>query len=773
MWAAVQAVPALVLFAHAALVGTVRSSADGRPLRDAVVEIPTAGRSASSDADGAYEIRDLEPGRYDVLVSRTGYLARRLVVVVPSDESLRVDIDLEPVPRALAPMRVVANPFDRTRRQSGDSPFAELGISSVAASRTRSEGSWLGQPDPFAALADAPGVVFDLERSAGLHVHGGESDQNLVLLDDAPVLAPYHFGTAVGTLNPDALSGIALHAGVPSAAWGDALSSVVTARTLTPGTARVNARGGLSPASVDLTLDGPLTRRLGFLLSVRHESTALFTKPQTDAQVIGANGDLLGKVTLDTKGRVEFLFLRSDNALGFQAEDPSDAASAAGGEQTSAGSSDAAPGSLASHRFDWRGSTWSARWDGHPTGSSAASLQVWRADLQTTIDWHAAGRPLAVSSARYGSGLKIRLSHSLPLGSLAAGVDAERDRVRYGVRDPGSAGAAALVSDSALGRVAGFVEHRFDTGRLAVSTGFRAALGTLGAADLEPRLAVRYRLHDGMALGAGFSRSYQPVQTLRNAASLASALFAADLPVISGEGRRRARADQVVVELTSRPGSRTEVTLDGYWRWLHGLVLVEPVTALPFADQRYDVGSGEAGGMSLSFQHRTARAAFAATYTLGFSSRGAARYEYHVGFDPRHALVTSLALNATPNTLVRLAAVARSRTTTSIVRGPFDWESCDPLGIGCEAAGSPQRTVGPLDGTAVPAFVRLDAGIRHTWSFRMGTRERQLTAYASYANLLGRHNVWAYTSAAGATDPLVGLAGRPPSLLAAGLEWIW
>ena len=265
MWAAL--IPVLGVLSQTSLFGTVRSNADGVAIPGAVVQLPALQRRVITGTNGSYAFGEVGPGRYDVVVSRNGYRSRELVVVLASGDSLRLDLVLEAVPRPLTPLVVLGRLEPRAvGNDSVGRAFPELGTRTLSAQRVRAEGSWLAQPDALAAFAGAPGVAFDAERSASLHVHGGESDQNLLLIDDAPAYAPYHFGTTVGALNPDALAGIDLHAGVPSAAWGNALSSVVTARSLIPGS-RVDARGAVGPMHADLTMDGPLTPGVGFLLS--------------------------------------------------------------------------------------------------------------------------------------------------------------------------------------------------------------------------------------------------------------------------------------------------------------------------------------------------------------------------------------------------------------------------------------------------------------------------------------------------------------------------
>ena len=50
----------------------------------------------------------------------------------------------------------------------------------------------MGEPDPLKSILTLPGVTNAGEASSGFNVRGGAADQNLVLLDGAPVFGDSH-----------------------------------------------------------------------------------------------------------------------------------------------------------------------------------------------------------------------------------------------------------------------------------------------------------------------------------------------------------------------------------------------------------------------------------------------------------------------------------------------------------------------------------------------------------------------------------------------------
>lgn len=65
-----------------------------RPIRDALVQAPGPGLSASSDETGVFVFNDLEPGTYILSISAPGYLAIQTSADVVADESTPVRVQL-------------------------------------------------------------------------------------------------------------------------------------------------------------------------------------------------------------------------------------------------------------------------------------------------------------------------------------------------------------------------------------------------------------------------------------------------------------------------------------------------------------------------------------------------------------------------------------------------------------------------------------------------------------------------------------------------------
>jgi hypothetical protein len=289
--------------------------------------------------------------------------------------------------------------------------------------------------------------------------------------------------------------------------------------------------------------------------------------------------------------------------------------------------------------------------------------------------------------------------------------------------------------------------------------------------QLAPRVSLRWPVSSFLSVSAGYARSHQWVHSLRNPESLIDNIFSSNLPFAAAGGAAPiAKSELFSVAAEARAGLGLRATVTGYLRSSDGLVLVAPTTGQPFAVDNLSLGSARAWGGNIAVE--LSRARYRALLDYGFSSVSYAveGEAYRPSFAVSHFLAASIGYYPSATLLVRSALRADFGRPTTLVEGPFEWEACSILEGGCEAAGSPQKAAGPLGGDRLPAYVRLDIGIRKHWHSRLLGSEGQVAVFATLSNILGRRNSLAYT-----VDPLSGelseLPMRPFSPLTVGLEW--
>ncbi len=128
----------------------------------------------------------------------------------------------------------------------------------------------LGEKDVLKVLQLLPGVQKGSEGNSGLYVRGGGPDQNLIILDDAPVYNAFHLFGFYSLFNGDALKSVELTKGGFPARFGGRLSSVLEMNMKDGDKEKYRAEFGVGLISSRFTVEGPIKKnKSSFLLSGR------------------------------------------------------------------------------------------------------------------------------------------------------------------------------------------------------------------------------------------------------------------------------------------------------------------------------------------------------------------------------------------------------------------------------------------------------------------------------------------------------------------------
>lgn len=169
----------------------------------------------------------------------------------------------------------------------------------------------LGEKDIMKTIQLLPGIQTGQEGSAGIYVRGGGSDQNLIILDDAPVYNAYHMFGSFSVFNADAVSDINLYKGGFPARYGGRLSSVLDIQMKDGNRQEWHGEGGIGLLSSRLTLEGPIVKdRSSVLISGRRSYADLLLnlfQPRENTTRIYF-GDLNIKANYDFSNRSKLIF---------------------------------------------------------------------------------------------------------------------------------------------------------------------------------------------------------------------------------------------------------------------------------------------------------------------------------------------------------------------------------------------------------------------------------------------------------------------------------
>ncbi len=198
------------------------TEANGGPRTGASVSIVGTARGAIANADGRYVISGVPAGQALVRARLLGFRTVERAVVVRDGDTTRIDFVLEAEAAVLGAIRTEARPVERDAFESRPS------VGTVQITARAAEGvPKFGAPDIIRIVQLLPGVEARNDFSTGLNVRGGESDQNLILLDGFPIYNPFHLGGLFSTFIDPTVRDVTLMTGGFPARYGGRLSSVL------------------------------------------------------------------------------------------------------------------------------------------------------------------------------------------------------------------------------------------------------------------------------------------------------------------------------------------------------------------------------------------------------------------------------------------------------------------------------------------------------------------------------------------------------------------
>ena len=254
----------------ATISGFVKDSRNGETLTGAVIypeENPAIGIATNSYG---YFSLTLPIGKYSLIIQFLGYKTQR----VPLDlkENLQLTFEMEEESIALKEITITGEKNNNNVVQS------EL-ISKINVREIQNIPVILGEKDIMKTIQLLPGVTPAGEGNAGFYVRGGGVDQNLILLDEAPVYNPSHLLGFFSTFNSDAIKDITLYKGGFPAEYGGRLSSVVDIKMSEGNNKQFHLSGGIGIIASRLEIEGPLFKSKGsFMIAARRTYADLFLR---------------------------------------------------------------------------------------------------------------------------------------------------------------------------------------------------------------------------------------------------------------------------------------------------------------------------------------------------------------------------------------------------------------------------------------------------------------------------------------------------------------
>lgn len=223
------------------------------PLEGITVSIPSLGKSTFTDQRGAFSFL-LPVDRLVIFFSSVEYRRVSQTIYIADQES--VTIELRKRPPMELPEVIVGN-------RAKDANVSEVAMSTVNISLThlRKTPVVFGEADILKALTLQTGISIIGEGAGGFSVRGGNADQNLILLDGAPVFNTSHLLGFYSAVSAEAVQDFTLYKGAFPASYGGRLSSLLSLNVRPGNPDSIHYGGSISPISLHLFGEGPFVRK--------------------------------------------------------------------------------------------------------------------------------------------------------------------------------------------------------------------------------------------------------------------------------------------------------------------------------------------------------------------------------------------------------------------------------------------------------------------------------------------------------------------------------
>jgi hypothetical protein len=705
---------------------------------------------ARTNKYGFYSIANVPQGSYMLVVRGIGYkpFVRRVSI---GDVALRQNIQME-----LQDVRSQEITVEGARDMAPTRNISAVSISTEFAKKMPTLG---GESDIFRTLQLLPGIKAGSEISSGLYVRGGSPDQNLVLLDGVIVYNPSHLGGFLSTFNSDAIRDVRVIKGAFPAEYGGRLSSVIDLTMKEGSKEKISGAGNVSLIASRLTVEGPITEDLTFMVSGRRTYFDLLIAAATANQPAGTI--VPNYYFYDLNAKVNYKISDNDRlfASGYFGRDVFTAGGNAQNQRVG---------------IDWGNATANLRWTHIVSPSLFTNFSAIYTDYKFSSDLAGGGNFSFNSLSQIRDFMLRGDAQWFPTQQhiVKAGVEATFHQFRTLVSSNND-DFNRFLSNSELGlnatipslEAALYVQDEwtdaFNVDGLALNAGLRMTYFQQGARLLpEPRLSAAYTFNESEGLSITLKGAVAVANQFLHLVVRNDLALPTDAWFPSTASILPANSTQYVLGAETKLfNNEVLVSVEGYYKSMRNLLeFRDNATFSLFAPREQDLtrGVGEAYGVELFINKQVGAFTGWIGYTLSWTTRTFADLNNGKPFFPRYDSRNdvSLTLNYKFSDAWELGAswVFQSGQAYTMPSGQFAFNTStgyqfqftgaapsQPMTSGSRAGAAQLYT--DRNGFRLPPFHKLDVNFSHyfTW-FGL-----PFTLNISVYNVYNRRNPFAWT----------------------------
>ncbi|MFM8374245.1 MAG: TonB-dependent receptor [Bacteroidota bacterium] len=718
--------PSIILFSqkNVTISGVIRDAQNGETLIGASVAAFGLSKGSASNEYGFYSL-SLPAGSDSVTLvfSYVGYESQARTVY-PAGE-IKLDMALNQVGALMQEVVIKANVLaDKVKS-------TEMSVTTISTRELKAVPALFGETDIIKILQLKPGFTPGSEGTTGIFVRGGNTDQNLIVLDEAVVYNPNHLFGFFSTFNSDAVKDLKVYKGGFPSQYGGRLSSVIDVRMKEGNNKKYTAAGGVGLISSRLTVEGPIQKdKSSFVVSGRRTYIDIFTDQVNKAN---ANDPDFAKIPdyyfYDLNTKVNFQLTEKDRIYlsGYFGRDVFNFRDM-----------------NFNFRFDWGNATGTARWN-HVFGPKLFSNATFTySDYQYNIQNILQGFSFNLGSNIRDANTKVDFyyqpdnRHTIRFGGNITYHDFVTARLKAG-SDDGNVQFNAGREYYGWEYGAYASDEWTATPKLKVNYGLRfSAWQNKPAfyANLEPRVAANYSFTNRFSGKLSYARMNQYVHLLASS----GLSLPTDIWYPSTENVKPEVSDQIAGGISWLIGDQVLITWEAWYKWLQNQVDFIDGAELfgnNNLEEELTFGKGFAySPLELEIEKKEGRLTGWIGYTLSWAKRG--RFPvinngeyFSPRFDTRHNLTVVGTYEFNKHWQATATWVYSSGYVSWLPQGRISVQ---------DIPGAPIQTIVPVYGDRnsfrYPPYMRADLGLIYKWQTRKSEHDLTLSVY----NVLDRRN---------------------------------
>lgn len=471
-----------------------------------------------------------------------------------------------------------------------------------------------GEADVIKTLQLLPGTVRGIEGSSDLFVRGGAADQNLVLLDGAPVYNTSHLFGFLSVFNPDVLDKVeSINGGFP-ARYGGRLSSIMNVNTTSDIPDKTHVSGEIGLIASRFMIEQPvLKNKASFWVAARRtyiDKVVALAGEELPYFFYDLNGKVIYKP--DEQNVFEFSYYGGEDVLDWFRDRNNDG-----------------DGFLTT--YESGNNSQSLIWKRKMTSGWRSDLSLVRSAYQYDIrNSFEDNRLVALSDIEdYTTRMLFHRDSIHGNSSFTTGGEWTRHTISPNVINTTGLISQLLESSSTRGRIADefalHAEYTFSPmPSLTIAGGLRGSAGVLKNkvyVNPEPRISVRYGIDQNQALKLSYTRMAQYIHRISNSAvsTPTDIWYPVTDSIRPQTSHQFALAWQKVMQ-----DKKMFLSVEGYYKSMSSLIGYEEGTNLFFNtdfESKLIQGRGRAYGVETLLRKDAGKLTGWLSYTLAWSWR--------------------------------------------------------------------------------------------------------------------------------------------------------